>query len=136
VAGEDDAAVSTLAGKADHRPDVLDALPEALERRAGEVAAATGHDVVAAVVELEEGDACRVERVESSRVSGCPAENTDPRPCTHTSAVRRRPRGSATTPSSQTSSRVAMRTSETATPTDLGITGHWPVRGEAVKRKR
>src|SRR5882724_13358034 len=81
------------------------------------------------LLSLKKATPAAFRRVESSRVSGCPEENTDPRPCTHTSAVRRRPRGSATTPSSQTPSRVAMRTSETATPTDLGITGHWPVRG-------
>src|SRR5262249_31412295 len=57
VAGEDDAAVPAPAREGDHRPDVLDALPEALEGRARQVAAAAGDDVVAAVVGLEERDA-------------------------------------------------------------------------------
>ena len=36
----------------------------------------------------------RVRRTESSRISGCPEENTDPRPCTQTSAVSERRLGS------------------------------------------
>src|SRR6266853_2924503 len=60
-------------------------------------------------------------RVDSSRVSGWPEENTDPRPWIQTTAARRRPLGSETTPSSQTPSRVAIRTSETGTPADRGM---------------
>src|SRR2546429_334837 len=66
-------------------------------------------------------------RVDSSRISGCPEENADPRPCTQMSAVRRRRRlGSAMTPSSQTPSRVRRRTSETETPAGLVMPGRRP----------
>src|SRR2546426_8021525 len=62
-------------------------------------------------------------RVDSSRISGCPEENADPRPCTQMSAVRRRRRlGSAMTPSSQTPSRVRRseeHTSELQSPCNL-----------------
>src|SRR3981081_1613766 len=61
VPGQENAAVSAPADEGDHRPDVFDALPEALERRAGEGPAAAGDDVVTAVVELEVRDAGRVQ---------------------------------------------------------------------------
>src|SRR5437867_2387332 len=66
-------------------------------------------------------------RVDSSRISGCPEENADPRPCIQMSAVRRRRRlGSAMTPSSQTPSRVRRRMSETETPAGLVMPGRRP----------
>src|SRR2546425_3577688 len=49
VPGKDDTAVAALDGKGDHRSDVLDALAEPLEGRAGEVLAPAGDDIVAAV---------------------------------------------------------------------------------------
>src|SRR5437773_7014305 len=61
VPGKDDTAVAALDGKGDHRSDVLDALAEPLEGRAGEVLAPAGDDIVAAVVELEVRDARGVE---------------------------------------------------------------------------
>src|SRR6185503_11302047 len=67
-----------------------------------------------------------VSRVESAWMSGWPEENTEPRPCTQTRAVRRRPRGSATTPSSQTPSRVRSRTSVVGIPAGAGMAGRWP----------
>src|SRR5262249_7235614 len=61
VPGQENAAISASPGEPDQSPDVLDALAEALERRAGQVAATAGDHVVAAVVELEERDAGRVQ---------------------------------------------------------------------------
>src|SRR6266852_77794 len=55
-------------------------------------------------------------RVDSRRMSGCPEEKTEPRPCTQMRATLRRRLGSAITPSSQTPSRVRTRTSETGVP--------------------
>src|SRR4030095_8976625 len=61
VSGQNDSPVSALAGERDHGPDVLDALREALEGRAGELRAAAGDDAVAAGVEFEVPDAGGVE---------------------------------------------------------------------------
>src|SRR5262245_27376827 len=66
-------------------------------------------------------------RLDSSRISGCPDENTDPSPWTQISAVPRCRRGSARMPSSQTPSRVWMRTRETGTPGGLVIVGRSPL---------
>src|SRR5262249_5107465 len=126
VAGEDDAAVPAPAREGDHRPDVLTLC---LKRSKAAPARWPPRPAAASwprLLSLKTATPASFKRAESSRVSGWPEENTEPRPCTHTTAVRRRPRGSATTPSSQTPSRVAMRTREAGTPIDRGITGHWP----------
>src|SRR6185369_5989326 len=68
VAGQDDALIAAPPREGDRRADVRDALPEALERRPGQMAAAPGDDVVTAIVELEVGDA---RRVEASRELAC-----------------------------------------------------------------
>ena len=100
VPGEDHAAEAAPPDEGDHRAQVLDALAEALEGRAGEVGAPAGHHVVTPGVELEVADAGGGSRAVSSRINGWPDENTDPNPCTQTSAVARRRTGSAITPSS------------------------------------
>ena len=66
-------------------------------------------------------------RADSARMSGCPEENVEPRPCTQMSAVRRRPRGWAATPSRTTPSRVPTLTRDTGTPVGLGIPAPSPV---------
>ena len=77
----------------DHRAQVLDALREALEGRAGEVGAPARDHVVAAGVDLEVADAGRGEPGRQLADQRLPEENTEPRPCTQTSAERRRRRG-------------------------------------------
>ena len=61
MAGQDDAPIAAPPHEGDRRADVRAALPEPLERRPGQMAAAPGNDVVTAIVELEVGDARRVE---------------------------------------------------------------------------
>src|SRR5881397_633976 len=90
VPGQDHLAVAAGGGERDHRPDVRHALAETLEGRAGEILAALGDDVMAAVLNLKYPRPAALSRLDSSWISACPEENTDPRPCTQMSAVPRR----------------------------------------------
>src|SRR5262249_29682990 len=61
VTGQDDAAKPALSREGHHGPEVVHAIAEALEGRAGEPSAPAGDDVVPARVELEKAEARLVE---------------------------------------------------------------------------
>jgi len=93
-------AVAAGGGERDHRPDVRHALAETLEGRAGEMLAALGDDVMAAVVELEVSGPAALSRLDSSWISACPEEKHRPEAVHPDERGAAAALGSATTPSS------------------------------------